>query len=233
MIRNIVIGGFIFNHKPLEFILNNIPDTHFFDPNILNDINSLNDVVTQLHLVVETKAQSNSAQNKINLIGYSMRGLIATHYAYLHPELINKIVLLNSSPTFIENNEWQGIKSADFKKLILRLNKNNTLEFVRYFTQLVNHPEKIDKLNLSEIYSEKINTNTLGVLLSIIGITDIRQKLHTLAHKTLMINSQYDVLVPTNEFSINQVVLINGTHYNLNNNSKYIVNLIHEFMQNA
>jgi len=69
----IVIGGFLFNNTPLDFILEKLNNVRFIDINILDKIDTLEDILQQVHEIVLNVPDS----SKISLIGYSMGGLIA------------------------------------------------------------------------------------------------------------------------------------------------------------
>ena len=80
----IVIGGFLFNNTPLDFILEKLSNVRFVDINILDKIDTLEDILQQVHEIVLNVPDS----SKISLIGYSMGGLIALKYANDYSEYI-------------------------------------------------------------------------------------------------------------------------------------------------
>lgn len=50
------------------------------------------------------------------LIGWSLGGLLGVKLADLSPHKFSKIILLNTNPCFVENNNWPGVKSEIFEK---------------------------------------------------------------------------------------------------------------------
>jgi pimeloyl-ACP methyl ester carboxylesterase len=225
----IVIGGFLFNSTPLDFILEKLSNVRFVDINILDKIDTLEDILQQVHEIVLNVPDS----SKISLIGYSIGGLIALKYANDYPEYIDKIVLINSSPNFLENDTWQGIKPQEFNRLVKRLDTMHLDEFKRYFTQLVAHPQQINIENYATYFDNALNKSKLLILLKIIkttNFTDIISKynMSNLQHKLLMIYSQHDILVPWNKLNAHQVMLLNSTHLELQQHSELLTEILQD-----
>lgn len=60
----------------------------------------------------------------VALLGWSMGGLVAQRLAIELPEKISFVLNICTSPHFIEDNEWPGIKLRTFEHFLLRLQKN-------------------------------------------------------------------------------------------------------------
>lgn len=231
-----VIGGFFFNVKPLHF-LNNLTQTStsikFIDINLLN-IQHIN-----LDNIIYNVVKFLQPEHKNIIIGYSMGGLIGIKLSHMFPNLVDKLILLNSTPKFLEDRttepHFNGIKYVDYKRLQSKLQKTTLSTFVKYFIRLTIYPNKITHLNIANIVNKYCDTQTLDKqtleqLLAILDTCDLRHEFQHLSCKTLMLNGIEDVLVSYNNFlSVNQILIPNQGHIYFPPNEDFILNRIEKF----
>ena len=75
------------------------------------------------------------------VIGWSFGGLVGILLAAKFPKKVKKLVLLSSSPRFIQRGEWSGISLAEANKFI-SLAKRSFADLFNYFLALVNYPNR-------------------------------------------------------------------------------------------
>lgn len=204
-----VIGGFGFNAKPLQFLYSLIRqniEINFIDINLFSAIFTLNDMSD--FVLGETKEN----KGKNILIAYSMGGLLAFNLALRQLHAFDKIILINSTPKFIADDNWHGIKDLDFQRLQKKLEDSSIENFMKYFTSLVAIPERIrDWGNYSSWWSGT-SKEQLRNLLQILSVSDFRQDIYKLSKKLIMINAINDVLIKNNNLPITTHWLDNATH---------------------
>ena len=199
---------------PTDFLhcaLPTFPDTIFIDINTLQNINSLNDIIQHIHVNIVLKSKSTK---NINLIGYSMGGLVAIDYAHRYPDYVTNILLINSTPRFIADTNWHGIKLIDCDKLISILEKNTITDFCNYFIKLAMYPKR-NKYQLSDYVDLALDKHHLLNLLNILKETDLCNEISEMHNKLTIIYSEYDVLVPYNQLPCKQIKTKGTTHINI------------------
>ena len=206
----IIIGGFAFNLKLFA------PLSHLTTSALLIDINqfpaeSTLDMMTDL-----IATQFNKSATK-HLLAYSSGGLVAIRLAQKYPQIISRIVFLNSSPKFLAKDNWQGITPVAFQQLLDRLNKLKVNQFMDYFSQLAAYPAQ-DNYNreLSRNYHSLADRETLLGLLKIIASSDLRDELLQLTAKLVFIYAEHDILVPNNNLAVKTYLLPKANHFQLN-----------------
>ena len=221
----IVIGGFVFNNiiiKPLHEISNRVT---FIDINSFLPPFNIGFITNKVIKTIK------NYQETVILCGYSTGGLIAIKIANLIPDLLDKIILINSTPRFLSDDNWQGIKIDDFSRLEEKLHNMSLEQFKYYFSTLAMYPYKNTKL--SELQTIAITKDTLLTWLQIIKVTDLTTELANISLNILAIYAIHDHLVPnSNTFSnnlINKYTLQESSHANLN--SIDLITKIKEFIQ--
>lgn len=211
-----VIGGFAINDTPLNF-LNDLATIDYIDINQFPATYGLEDMS-------KTVSKSLAFNNNI-LIAYSMGGLIAIYMVYRNPDIFNQVILLNSSPCFMENNNWYGIAETSFKKLQKKLELSNIDEFYKYFITLIAYPDKLPTTQY-EVFKSNTSKEQLNNLLNILYETDLRNKLASIKEKFIFINANNDILVKNNEFDRNNYWLNNCSHLNIDNSKELIFKIL-------
>lgn len=218
MPKKFLIGGLCFNQTPLNclFKLN----LNFIDINLLPTPFSLNDMAN--HVIQQLNPEGNNI-----LFGYSTGGLVAIHVASLLPDMVKQIILINSTPKFMQEDNWEGIKSEEYNKMLVKLNNLKLIDFMSYFASFAAYPKKI-KSKVYRHFFSKTNKATLLNLMNILHTTDFRPQLQQLQDKTVLINSDYDVLIARNSIATKQIYLPDSTH--LEPNEEYLLKTINQVL---
>ncbi len=136
------------------------------------------------------------------VIGWSMGGLIAMWLAINYPRLVSRLILISSTPRFIEGNNWPGVAMSvftafkeglakDFARTMLRFvalqvgtKKNQaTCEELKFLRNIVSSQDK---------YSKDILLCGLEILLN----TDLRAQVAKIKSPVLWLFGEEDPLVP-------------------------------------
>lgn len=205
-VTTLVIGGFVLNAKPLEFITSQLKNYHYID------VNQLPSGFTLLSQAQDIISQHACDKQKIQIIAYSCGGLLALTLLQLAPDNIYKLVMLNSTPCFMAQENWQGISNTNLQRLRQRLSKQTLAEFANYFTTLAAFPESIDKKDVLQWQNLAANRDTLMIWLELIEQTDLRPIANKFAARIAWINSATDSLIPNPTQNINCRRIINSTH---------------------
>lgn len=218
----IIIGGLLINDYPLRGVMAHFPrgHSHFIDINN-NDYNQIKEAL--LTLVIPRKHQ------QCILIGYSTGGVIILKLLSETNLNVDKIILVNSTPYFLEDNHWQGIKRQDFEKLYSRLLKQPFADFCSYFHQLCFYPQPIPKLT---ICTPSATAAATQYWLDFLQNHDLRSVLAGIAQPTLLLYSESDVINQINYFNSNQLLqqqmLTDSTHSDPDQTN--LLNYITEFL---
>lgn len=202
-----LIGGFAFNTHMFT-ILDPLAPQHIDINTLLSAPFSLDDLAQAIITRLDQK-------QKNTLIAYSTGGLVALKIALLRPDLIKEMIFINSTPKFIEEDAWRGIKPKDANRLMMKLTTLAKESFMQYFTSLAALPHKVSSRDYSTWWSDTCVKN-LTALMQIIIHTDLRQALEQLSMPLHFINSTLDILVPFNRFTPIQLSLTDSTHLQLN-----------------
>lgn len=188
-IQTIIIGGFALNQRPLATLIQQIKNYSFID------INSFTAPFTLEELTQQLTTQFKQQYTSLQIIAYSCGGLLALKLAELMPQQIKSIILINSTPYFMKQDNWQGIAIEDLQLLEQRLEKTPVKNFLNYFTQLIAQPVKLPQKELHTWHSPACNQAGLSQWLEIIGKTDLRKLVPQLTPKLIWFNAEYDQLI--------------------------------------
>jgi len=167
---------------------------------------------------VENKAEPYTIKNIVEIIqaeipvpaviiGWSLGGLVATELAYSFREKVTALITVASSPCFVEQPNWPGIK-ANVLKLFHQQLAEDTQKTINNFLkiQAMGSPhirqdiKKIRDLVMQYPMPSKV---TLERSLSFLEMIDQRQQLTEITQPSLRIYGKMDSLVP--KAVINQV----------------------------
>lgn len=133
-------------------------------------------------------------------LGWSLGGLVAGQIALTHPERVQALVSVTSSPCFTARENWPGIKpdvlsgfqhmlNADFQKTVERFLALQTLG-----TEHARHDARLLKSVVLELPFPDVEVLNGG--LQILKTADLREPLASLALPHWRIYGQLDGLVP-------------------------------------
>ncbi len=134
------------------------------------------------------------------IIGWSLGGLLASHFCYLFPQKCKKIINLCSTPKFVATETWNGIHGSDlngFRNLAYR----DLEKLIKKISMLVVNPIKDRKL-ISQIRNRMKDPITdrkeLLLYLDILIDSDIRKDYSKISSPILHIIGEKDNIVPKN-----------------------------------
>jgi len=129
-------------------------------------------------------------------VGWSMGGLIAQKVACRYPDRVLALIILNSSPAFMEKENWPGIKDKQSQMLFkhVHLNPKEALErFIFWQFSILPCTRHLYKEFKSHF---PISQDALLKGLYWLKDTDLRLELQCVPCPTLMIFGKCDPLVP-------------------------------------
>lgn len=133
-------------------------------------------------------------------LGWSLGGLVAGEIALTHPERVQALVSVASSPCFAAREEWPGIKPdvlSGFQHM-LNVNFQKTVErFLALQTLGTEHARQDARLLKSVVLAQPVpDVDVLNGGLQILKTADLREPLATLTMPHWRIYGQLDGLVP-------------------------------------
>lgn len=163
------------------------PFEHFAELDVLADY-----MAKQLLPVLESGAV---------LLGWSMGGLLAQAIAMAYPQYIRKLVLMCSTPCFIQTNDWScAIKPGVLDSFAAELQRDDAGTLSR-FLSLQFFGSSDQKVRLREARSlllarPRAQSGALAQGLDLLKRSDLRSRLGGIHCPTLVINAEHDTLVP-------------------------------------
>lgn len=133
-------------------------------------------------------------------LGWSMGGLVASQIALSHPERVEGLITVSSSPCFTAHDEWPGIRpevlagfeqqlSEDFQRTVERFLALQTLG-----TESARQDARLLKAVVLQHQMPEVEVLTGG--LEILRTTDLREALATCSLPFLRVYGYLDGLVP-------------------------------------
>lgn len=134
------------------------------------------------------------------LVGWSLGGLIAQQYALQYPNKISGLVTLASTPMFVANLDWPGIRPEVLKQFAAQLSNGyaRTLERFLAIQAMGSETAKQDVKVLKQLISAlpSPTPSALDAGLGLLEDTDLRQQIGRIECPTLRIYGKRDSLVP-------------------------------------
>ena len=147
-------------------------------------------------------AQAIQAQlpEPVVMVGWSLGGLVATQIAHAFPHKVKALITVASSPMFVEQNNWPGIKAhvlASFHRQLTQDSKKTIDNFLKI--QAMGSPhirQDIKKIHQLVMNYPIPTTETLNQSLTLLQTTDQRQIMKSIKQPFLRIYGAMDSLVP-------------------------------------
>ncbi|MGZ5121481.1 MAG: alpha/beta fold hydrolase [Burkholderiales bacterium] len=142
-----------------------------------------------------------NAPERCFVAGWSLGGLVALAWARLAPRQVEGLVLLGTTPSFVQRKDWTtAIEARVLQEFVEALERDcaGTLKrFLSLQTQGDDAARDVLRdlrtaLKRGEVSSEKTLTQGLQLLLD----TDLRTTLPWIVQRTLVIHGERDVLTP-------------------------------------
>lgn len=136
-----------------------------------------------------------------DILGWSMGGLIAQQIALNQPDRIRRLVLVGSSPRFINQDGWElGISTRDFQDFADKINNDYQQTILQFLTlqcmKAKNARETVKILRETLALKPAPTQATLERTLNILLQTDLRESVPNIHKPTLLIHGDRDTLAP-------------------------------------
>jgi pimeloyl-[acyl-carrier protein] methyl ester esterase len=136
-----------------------------------------------------------------DILGWSLGGLVAQNIATTQPDRIKRLVLVGSTPCFIEKGDWQsGIRSDYFMEFSHELEADYQRTMIKFLTlqcmKAKNARETVRQLRHHFESKPSPSQKTLREGLHVLLDTDLREESIKIRNPTLFIHGDRDTLVP-------------------------------------
>lgn len=152
-------------------------------------------------MLLDAIADQLSAQfnEPLAVCGWSLGGQIAMRWAQCHPQQIKRLVLVATTPCFVQRPDWPCAMAANtLEEFSVALQKDYA-HTLRRFVALQMHGSERELLAdvRNRLFSRgEPDVAALQHGLEILRDTDLRAQLKEIAHKTLVISGERDRLTP-------------------------------------
>lgn len=146
-------------------------------------------------------AVASAMPKRSHVLGWSLGGLVSQDLARRHAERIDKLILVATTPSFLQRNNWpHAVQPAVLADFGARLSNNYAATIKSFLAlQVLNTPNVRDTVNtLQEAIVSRgiINLHALADALEILRTTDLREQVPALARPALVIQGDHDALTP-------------------------------------
>lgn len=154
--------------------------------------------------VLDTLVQKFSEQidESLTVVGWSLGGQVAMRWAQLYPAQLNKLVLVATTPCFVQKDGWNCAMAADtLQEFAASLLQNHALTLKRFLALQLRGSENERELLLdlrSRLFAKgEPDVAALKGGLDILRDTDMRKQLEYITQPTLLIAGERDTLTPS------------------------------------
>lgn len=176
--------------------------------------------------------------NKFILVGHATGGHVAMYLAAKHPDKVEKLVLIETSPMFSQAKDWPyGFNESERKKYIVAANTN--LDEVLKLMTTAALKEKCDKQKLSILakkyykLAKMAGKNTVLSFFENLGLEDFRDLLPQIKAPTLILWPVLSDEIPRDvvfymakKIPNSQLVEINGMDHFVTDTNASLVNIL-------
>ncbi len=152
---------------------------------------------------LDTLVQQLSSQftEPLTVVGWSLGGQLALRWAQQHPTQINKLVLVATTPCFVQQGDWHCAMAADTLQEFAASLLQNHAQTLRRFLALQVRGSENEKQILSDLRAQLFakgepEVDALKGGLEILRDTDLRNDLINIKQSTLVIAGERDTLTP-------------------------------------
>lgn len=156
-------------------------------------INSCQDMATALMPLLPKEAI---------YMGWSYGGLLATAIASLYPERTQQLVLLASTPQFVEDDNWPGIPKPGFHQALMPDIQQNGLSIFlnafidQEFAEMEPKPDVFHQIKNYFPADDQVNVEAISKRLQLVDQTDLRAQFKQLQCPIDLIFGERDSAVP-------------------------------------
>ena len=157
----------------------------------------LNDLANWL---ADTLTQRLGEEYKVTVIGWSLGGLVAQQFALSHPDKIAKLGLIGSTPKFLADTDWAGIKPDVLDMFAAQLIKNHQATIDRFLAiqAMGAQTAKQDIKHLKDLVTSAPTPNIDALIkgLTLLAEEDLRSQWSQLTCPIFALFGKLDSLVP-------------------------------------
>lgn len=136
-----------------------------------------------------------------DVLGWSFGGLVAQSIALAQPDRVRRLILVGSTPCFVDKNDWDlGISGEHFRDFAERVNddyKHTMLQFLTLQCMKARDARATVKQLRAAFETKPMPTQqTLQRALHVLLETDLRHEATNIRRPTLLIHGDRDTLAP-------------------------------------
>ena len=148
-----------------------------------------------------TEMIADSLPERSIICGWSLGGQIAMKLSLDMPERINKLILISTTPSFIQRKDWiWAMEAAILESFIANLNRDCISTLNRFFTlQIQGEINTILLLRKLRKYISKEGVpdwDGLQIGMKILLTTDLRRNIKNINHPVTLLHGKNDAIVP-------------------------------------
>jgi pimeloyl-[acyl-carrier protein] methyl ester esterase len=152
-----------------------------------------------LHILAEKISEMLPAN--ADIVGWSLGGLVAMRIALDKPDLVRRVVLVSTTPNFVNKGDWDaGISPDVFRRFAENVDTdyhNTMTQFLTLQCMGAKDARATVKLLRKKFAERPVPTSqTLHKALNILLDTDLRSEVDRLRKPTLLIHGDRDTLAP-------------------------------------
>ena len=151
---------------------------------------------------IANEIKANVPIKKCNILGWSLGGQVAMYLAIKMPEFVEKLILISTTPCFVEKIDWPyGVNKQFFLNFEIEAKKNLNDTLMKFFliqTRGINDSKKMMKFLKNE-FIELRDENKSGMqsALNVLKEADLRNDVKKIDKITLIITGDKDRLTST------------------------------------
>ena len=151
---------------------------------------------------IAKEIKANVPIKKCNILGWSLGGQVAMYLAIKMPEFVEKLILMSTTPCFVEKIDWPyGVNKQFFLNFEIEAKKNLNDTLMKFFliqTRGINDSKKIIRFLKNE-FIELSDENMSGMqsALKVLKEADLRNDVKKIDKHTLIITGDKDRLTST------------------------------------
>jgi pimeloyl-[acyl-carrier protein] methyl ester esterase len=147
------------------------------------------------------QALIDSLPNGVTLCGWSLGGMLALQAALLAPQKIARLILVGSTPSFMQRDNWRSAQAPDLLDTFASAVAQNTATTLQRFIALLNQGDAqarpISRALTGRTLGNALpDTETLTRGLDWLRSIDLRAQIPAIALPTLLIHGERDPLMP-------------------------------------
>ena len=148
---------------------------------------------------ISKEIKANVPIKKCNILGWSLGGQVAMYLAIKMPEFVEKLILMSTTPCFVEKIDWPyGVNKQFFLNFEIEAKKNLNDTLMKFFliqTRGINDSKKMMKFLKNE-FIELRDENKSGMqsALNVLKEADLRNDVKKIDKLTLIITGDKDRL---------------------------------------